>query len=422
MAKIILGGTEIMENRREIKKGVQDKLWNRNFILLLQGQLISIFGDTIYEMALRIWILAKTRSLTLMGIIMATSILPKIFISPFAGTFIDRHSRKKILIVSDVVSGITVCIIGIATIIGCVEIWMVILAGIIVGICGCFFNPTINSAIPDVVPKNSLLKANSALSSIGTMNNMAGYAFGGFLVQIIGAPILFLLNGVSFLLSAVAEGFVKIPRIEPSIKKVTFREDMKAGFNYVKSNKGLRYLYITIAFLNFFASMSMTLTLPLFKMHKQLGVGLFGIAMAINTFGMLVGYSILAIKGLKKERQFFLFIISGILISFTMIIYSMTLNFTLIAILFFVDGVCLAWMGSLLQSSMQKFVPDNMRSKVFAFRNMLSSSLMPLGMILAGILGEKVKLNVIIGVDYFIFLLLFIYLSFLKSVKNIINL
>lgn len=400
---------------------LKEKLWNANFILLLQGQLVSIFGDNVYDMALRFWILAKTGSIALMGVLMATTILPKIFISPFAGTFIDRHDRKRILIITDVISGITIVYIGIATLIGFIQIWMILVAGIIVGICGCFFNPTINASIPDIVPKSKLLKANSAFSSISTINDMAGFAFGGFLVQFLGAPILFIFNGVSFLFSASVECFVKIPQIELPLKRTNSFEDMKAGIYFVNNAKGLKYLYITICFLNFCASMSMTLTLPLFKIHTQLGLGLYGISMAINTFGMFVGFTILSVFEVKKDKKFIAFIMSGIIISITMILYSMTFNFYFIAILFFIDGVCLAVMGSLIQSSLQNCVPSNMRTKVFAFKNTLSYALMPLGMILAGILGEKINMNIIIFADYTIFLMLFVYLSFLKSVKEIIN-
>jgi len=400
---------------------LQEKLWNSNFILLFQGQIISVLGDNVYDMALRFWILNKTGSVALMGAIMSASFIPKIFISPFAGTFIDRHDRRKILIVADTISAITILFIGIAVATEFIQIWMIMVAGIVIGVCGCFFYPTFNSSIPDIVPKSKLLKANSIFSSINSVNDMVGYALGGFLVQIVGAPLLFIFNGLSFLFSATAECFIKIPKIESSSEKLNFIEDMKAGIGFINNLKGLKYLFITIAFLNFFASMSMTLTLPWFKIHTQLGIGFYGISMAINTMGMFVGFIILSMIEIKKEKKFFAFILSGIIISATMILYSITLNLYLIAILFFIDGMCLAVMGSLLQTSMQSCVPVNMRSKVFAFRNTLSSALMPAGMILAGILSEKISMNVIIFADYTLFLALFIYLSFLRSVKEVIN-
>jgi len=410
-----------IDNYLKTKEESNEKLWNRNFSLLLQGQAVSILGDNVFDIALRFWILTKTGSISLMGILLAVTTLPKVFISPFAGTFVDRHDRKRVLITTDIISGTTILFIGIVSIIGSLQVWMIFISGIIVGVCGCFFNPTINSCIPDVVPKSKLLKANSILSSICSGNDMAGYAFGGFLVQFIGAPILFIFNGFSFLFSAASECFTKIPPIKSSSNKLNFMEDMEAGMHFVKTLKGLKYLFITISFLNFCASMSMTLTLPWFKINKQLGIGLYGVAMAINTLGIFSGYTILSVIEVKKEKKFCAFILSGIIISVTMIMYSMTLNFYLIAILFFIDGLCLAVMGSLLQTSMQNCVPSNMRSKVFAFRNTLYAALMPIGMALAGILGGKIEMNTIIFADYVIFLILFIYLSFLTSVKEIIN-
>ncbi|KPU43284.1 putative bacilysin exporter BacE [Oxobacter pfennigii] len=212
--------------RNEVPK---EKLWNLNFILLFQGQAVSILGDNVFDIALRFWILSKTGSVSLMGVLLAVATLPKVFISPFAGTFVDRHDRKKVLITADIIRAIAIFCIGIAAVAGFLQVWMVFISCIVVDICGCFFNPTINSCIPDVVPQSKLLKANSILSSISSVNDMVGYAFGGFLVQIIGAPVLFVINGFSFLFSAVSECFTKIPQIKSSSEKLNFMEDMKAG-------------------------------------------------------------------------------------------------------------------------------------------------------------------------------------------------
>lgn len=408
-------------NKSAREKKLSEKLWNRNFTLLLQGQVVSVFGDNIYDIALRFWILAETGSVALMGVLMAITIIPKILISPFAGTFIDRHDRRKILIVCDGISGVTILFIGIAAVMNFLQIWMILIAGIIVDVCRCFFYPTINSSIPDVVSNSKLIKANSMFELVSSVNEMVGYALGGFLVNLIAVPLLFIFNGITFLLSGIAEYFTHIPKIQEVSQKLNFIEDMKEGIRYINNLKGLKYLYITIAFLNFFASMSMTLTLPWFKANNELGIELYGVAMAINTLGMFVGFTMLSTVEIKKERRFFAFITSGILVSITMILYSLTLNPYLIFILFFIDGLSLAIMGSLIQSTMQSCVSPNMRSKVFGFKNALSSALMPLGMALAGVLGEIVNMNLIILADYVLFLILFIYLGFLSNVKEIIN-
>jgi MFS family permease len=356
-----------------------------------------------------------------MGLFMAISVIPRIVISPFAGTFIDRHNRKAILISCDLLCAITLLFTGLWAKLELLQVWMVVFAGIIVGICGCFFNPTINSILPDIVPKSKLLKANSVISLINTSDDMMGNALGGFIVQILGAPISFLLNGMSFLVSAVSEIFMNVPKIEVKSEKINFFQDLKEGLLFISNSKGLKHIYILNCFFNFVASMSMTLTLPFFKENNNLGLGLYGVAMAINGAGMFLGFSILSTIEIKREKRFYFFILSGLITSLTMIFYSLSRNFYLIAVLFFINGACLAIINSLIQSSIQISVPDNMRSKAFAFQRTLSSALMPTGMVIAGVLAEIVKINLIILVDYIIFFILFLYTSRLLSVRNIIN-
>jgi len=177
----------------------KSKLWNLNFILLWQGQLVSNFGDSVYDIALGFWILAKTGSTGLMGILMATAVIPRVFLSPIAGTYVDRHNRKNILIITDVIRGIMISIVGVAALMNFIQIWMVLLGGIVLGICGSFFNPAVQSSIPDLVPKDKLVKANSVFSLASTGTDIIGKTIGGFLFHVVGAPIMFLINGLSYI-------------------------------------------------------------------------------------------------------------------------------------------------------------------------------------------------------------------------------
>jgi len=405
-----------------IKENSHEKLWNHNFILMLQGQLVSVFGDYIYEIALSFWVLTITGSTALMSTVLAATVVPSIIVSPIAGTFIDRHDRRIILIITDIIRGITILFIGTAAVMGFLKIWMILIVGVITGICGCFFSPAINSSIPDIVPNSKLIKANSALSLVSTINYMAGNTVGCFLIQIFGAPIIFLFNGISFLVSAIAELFIKIPPVQTPAESINFLEDMKGGMTYVKNSKGLKYLFITICFFNAFASMSMTLTLPWFTTNKaELGLSFYGIAMAVNALGMFIGFSALSSFEIKNKNRFSTFVASGIILSITMIIYALTLNNYLIIALFLIDGFCIAVLSSLIQSSIQNNVPANMRGKAFALKDMLVSTLAPLSIILAGILAEIVKMNYVILVDYVVFLIIFLCLLLSPSVKELIN-
>ncbi|MFR9070508.1 MAG: MFS transporter, partial [Paraclostridium sp.] len=215
-------------------KKLENKLWNKNFFLLWQGQLVSVLGDVLYIMALDFWILEMTGSKSLMGLLSAITMMPRIILGPFAGVFIDKWDRKKVIVLTDLIRGIVVTFVGIAGVIGFIQVWMVFVVGIINGLCSAFFNPAINSSKPDIVPEDKLIKANSVTSLAQAGIDLIGYAAGGVLYVLIGAPYMFLFNGLSYLFSAFTEMFITIPKLKREEKEITFKEDFKIGLNFIK--------------------------------------------------------------------------------------------------------------------------------------------------------------------------------------------
>ena len=412
---------EANSSKLEETSETKSKLWNLNFILLWQGQLVSNFGDSIYDIALGFWILAKTGSTGLMGILMATAVIPRVFLSPIAGTYVDRHNRKNIIILTDVIRGIAISFIGIAAIMDFIQIWMVLLGGIVLGICGSFFDPAVQAAIPDIVPKDKLVKGNSAFSLSSTGMDIIGKTAGGFLFSTIGAPMMFLINGLSYLFSAGTELFIKIPNMKRDIKNINFLEDLKSGFHYVKGYAGLIYLYVTIAFLNFFATMGITLLLPLFNQRPDLGAERYGVSMAFSTGGLFLGFLLLSVMDLNKIKKSWAFTAGGVISGLSMAVLPHVYSYSLIIALLVINGFFVAVINSILQSSMQAAISEEMRGKVFGFRRMLASSLTPMAMAVGGILAEYISISIIITVGFSILLILFFSLSFIESVRQLID-
>ena len=92
--------------------GASGKLWNKDFAILWQGQLISDLGNGIFNAILGFWVLDITGSELLMGTVMACLSIPRVLFGPFAGTFADRHSRKWIIVVADLVRGVMFAAVG----------------------------------------------------------------------------------------------------------------------------------------------------------------------------------------------------------------------------------------------------------------------------------------------------------------------
>lgn len=421
--------TSVLEENIELElNDSKKKLWTMNFFLLWQGQIVSAVGDVVYEIALGFWVLAVTGSTGLMGILMAASALPRILIAPFAGVIVDRCNRRNMLVLMDLIRGISITTVGIAALLGFVQIWMVFAAGVILGVCAAFFNPTVGSTVPDIVPRDKLIQANSALNMVGTGVSIFANPLGGVLYQLLGAPIMFFTNGISYLVSAFTEVFIKIPKIERKGKAEdamkstsdSFKEDLKDGFKFVWNFKGLRYLIIAAAFLNFFANMGIILILPLFQRTESLGAGKYGVAIALLTGGMFAGMAFTSIVKIPYEKRLRIFVVSGVIFSIGFSVFPMV-NFKFMLVLLFLAGFFNAIVNTLISATLQLTVPQDMRGKVFSIMNTVCGGLVPIAMAMGGILAEFIAIKYIILTCFLLSGMLIIPLGFIDKFKHFIN-
>jgi len=374
------------------------RLWNFNFFLLWQGQLVSAMGDTIYAIALGFWILAVTGSTAMMGTLLAVSTLPRVLVAPFAGVIVDRSDRKWMLVLMDAMRGIAIVFIGIAAYTGFIQIWMVFVAGIVISLGGAFFNPSVGSIVPDIVPKSKLVQANSVFSMIYTGSGIVSNSAGGFLYAILGAPFMFLFNGISYVFSAITELFIKVPHIIHEKAEWSFFRDMREGFRFIWNCKGLRLLILMAGVLNFFANIGIMLFLPLFQQQTHLGPGLYGIMIGTFTGGMLAGFLLASSLNIKPAQRFRIFVLSGLINSIGLIILPIFLYFPLMVLLAFIAGFTSAVLNSFIMAVMQMTTPQNKRGKVFGLVTAMAGGLTPIAFAIGGVLAEVFTVqSVIVG-------------------------
>jgi MFS transporter, DHA3 family, macrolide efflux protein len=413
---------EINDSKSNIntEKTIKEKLWTPNFLLLWQGQLVSVFGDAVYGLALGFWVLAVTGSTALMGMLMAASTLPSVLISPFAGVIVDRTDRKKLLILMDVIRGLTVVLLAIAAYRNALQIWMVFAAGIILGVGGAFFSPAVSSSIPDIIPQSKLVSANSVMGMLGTGSNIIGSSAGGFLLQVLGAPFLFLFNGLSFIFSAIMNIFIKIPKIQRKTEQHFFA-DMKDGYKFIWHFKALRYLLFVSSAVNFIFFIAMVLFLPLFQQTESLGPGKYGLVMAFFTGGMFISMVVTSIIKIPSYKRMTIFMIGTFLMTIFFGVFALSSTFSLMAAMVFGGGFCMAIVNVFVHSTIQLTVPQEIRGKVFSLISMVCMSLTPFAMAIGGALGELFPLRSIIFTCFAILFIGFIPLGFVKSFKRFVN-
>lgn len=397
------------------------KLWNRNFFLLWQGQLVSVFGDALYSMALGFWVLQETGSTTIMGSIMALVTIPRIIIGPVAGVIVDRYDRKKLIILGDLIRGIGMLVVAILSLNGLLKIWMVMLMGILLGICSSFFNPSIQSVLPEIVPNDKLVKANSSYQMATTGADIVGLSIGGFLYTLIGAPLMFLINSISYLFSAFTEGFIKIPKIERKNLNITFKEDFMEGIKFILTFKGLVRSLIMAFFINFLFGMIRVLIIPWFLSNPSLGMTKYGILNGFQSFGFLIGTFVLSFINIKSNHKYNVYIFS--IITFVSLIgfAAFINNFIIIIVCFTIAFGFMFVFNTLANSTIMELTPSDKRGKVFATIGTLAMAISPIGNFVGGVLGEFMNpRSIIIGSTIISFIIICI-IVVNQDVKKFLN-
>lgn len=368
----------------------EKRLWNLSFTLLVQGQVVSAIGDVFYRTALGFWILAETGSSALMGTVMAASIVPAALLGPFAGVVVDRTNRKWMIVAMDGARSAPIIVIAVMAFLGQLELWMVFAGSIFVGAGDAFFRPAVMSSIPDIVPQRDLLRANSAFGAIDPIAGVVANALAGIIYAAFGAPVMFLVNGVSYLLSALSEIPIRIPHHVRDREREpgAFWKELREGFDFVRTNRAVRLLFLNVGTLNFFLTMGGVLMLPYFDASPQFGPVTYGTTMALMTAGAIAGLVVLSIVRIPAHRRFTVFAVCSVAFAFAR---AFVLQFEVLPAIFafaIVAGVTVSIINSFIGTIMQTIVPAAVRGKVFALLGTSATALIPLGMATGGILAE----------------------------------
>jgi len=378
------------------------RLLNRNFLLLWQGQLVSVLGSQAFAIAMMFWLMEATGSATLMGSLLMLSTLPTVLIGPFAGALADRTSRKRILVVCDGLAGLAA--LGLAVpffvpALGDRALTVALFAmAIAIGTTQAFFRPAAAAAIPDLVPRESVASANSMTQGSAQIAAILGQGLGGVLYQLMGAPLLFVLNGVSYLVSAASESLLHLPDHstpnDDEANKTDLRADLVEGLRYVWANRGMRSFLALAAVVNFFATPVIVL-LP-FLVSERLGRGAewYGFLLAGFGAGSLLGY--VAAGALQLSRQHRSHVLAATLIASGVLLAALgwTTRPWSALTLFTLAGGLNGFFNIQLVTSFQLSTPPELRGRVMGVVTTVAMAAAPAGMALGGVLGDLTGKNV----------------------------
>jgi MFS family permease len=333
-----------------------DRLFNRNFTVMIGGQCAALLGGALYSVVLVLYLKQLTGSATVLGIVELLAFLPWVVVGPLAGTFVDRSNRKSVILWSYLVRSslmLTLFIVSLDRVAGLrvlgpfpVAVYAVFVVTACMGIIDSAFNAALNSMIPTVLPRDKIQKGNSLFQGAGGVLAMIGNALGGVFFTVFGGAAAFLINSVSYFCAAVVTGFMsgrdaRRRQVTP-FSYESFAGEMKEGFLFIWRNKGLRDQTIVYTLSNLFFPMVM-LALPfLIEDVMKLKGSYYGYLLSILTLSSIVAYFIFGSLRTTNRQNYLVICALFFIEAAAFLFISFTRNVILVFALFSLLSGCMA--------------------------------------------------------------------------------
>lgn len=377
----------------------------KNFVLIIIGQIISLFGNAILRFALPLYLLSKTNSALLFGLVSACSFIPMILLFPVGGMIADRVNKRNIMVVLDFLTAVITLLFTI--LLGKLDLTILILTMLILlyGIQGAY-QPAVQASIPLLMKNDDLVKGNAAINLVSSLSSLIGPVAGGAIYGFFGLyPILYI-SILCFTFSAVMELFIQIPyekRIPSGSIIKTAGSDLKESMEFIRSKRPVIWkLSLMIASVNLFFSSLITISLPviitqMLNFSEKTGNQLYGYASGTVAAGSLLGGLLAGMLSKKQKVQnlyLLLIVSSAALLPITGALFfplpAMIVYFVIIICCFFMVTISSMFSVQML-SYLQMLTPEHMLGKVISCAMCICMCAQPIGQAFYGVLIDRLN-------------------------------
>jgi MFS family permease len=363
-------------------------LEHRNFQLFFSGQLVSLIGTWMQNIA-QAWLVYRiTGSSFLLGAVGFAGQFPVFLVAPLGGIVADRHNRHRVVIGTQIASMILALILAVLTLAGVVRVWEIFVLAALLGVVNAFDIPGRQSFIVDMVGREHLMNAIALNSSMFNAARIIGPAIAGILVAKIGEGWCFFANGISYVAVIVGLLMMRVPKPKYLAQTASPFEHIVEGFRFVRHTAPIWVLLLLLGLVSLVA-MPYTVLMPLFAdrvLHG--GARALGILMGATGVGALLGALTLASRsGVRGLGRWVAIACGGFGLS--LVLFSFSRVFWLSAALLLPVGFCMMLQMSSSNTLIQAMVPDRLRGRVMAVYSMMFMGMGPLGALLGGALADR---------------------------------
>jgi MFS family permease len=384
-------------NPRSRLKDMFRSLRHRNFQLFFSGQMISLIGTWMQNIAQAWLVYSLTGSALLLGVVGFAGQIPIFIFAPLGGLAADRWNRHRVVICTQAASMILAFALATLTLMHIVKVWEVIVLAALLGVVNAFDVPARQSFLIEMVSRDDLMNAIALNSSMFNGARVIGPAIAGITVAKIGEGWCFFANAVSYIAVIAGLLYMKLEPWKRRAQQSSPYEHIKEGFYFVQHTAPILALVMLIGVVSFVA-VPYSVLMPVFAdqvLHR--GAHGLGVLMGMSGVGALLGALTLAMRrgvwGLGKVIAF-----SAMGFGASLILFSLSKIFWLsVALMIPVGyGVMLQMSGS--NTLIQSMVPDKLRGRAMAVYTMMFMGMAPLGSLFAGAMAEKIGAPWTVGI------------------------
>ena len=382
------GNTEKQKNRVGVRTTLR-ALRHRNFQLFFGGQLISLIGTWMQNIAQDWLVYRLTGSSLLLGTVAFASQIPIFLLAPVSGIVADRWNRHRIVVATQSASMLLALTLATLTLSGRIRIWEIMVIASLLGVVNAFDIPARQAFLIDMVGRDDLLNAIALNSSMFNSARIIGPAIAGILVASVGEGWCFFANGISYIAVITGLLLMRLTRKGELQKKGSALENMIEGFRFARHTAPVRALLLLIGVVSL-AAMPYTVLMPIFAgriLHG--GARQLGMLMGATGIGALLGALTLAskadVKGLGKWVW-----IAATGFGTSLILFTLSRHLWLSMALLVPTGFGMMVQMGATNTLLQVMVPDRLRGRVMSLYSMMFIGMGPIGALIGGAIAARI--------------------------------
>ncbi len=364
----------------------------KRYIIFWLTQSVSQLGSAMTAFALILLTYEQKNSAMAVSVMTFCNYVPFIIVSLIAGTFIDRHSKKAIMLISDSIAALCTLAVLVLWTTGSIEIWNIYVVNIVIGFMNAFQQPASAVAVGRIVPKEKLSNVSGMNSFSGNLITVLSPVLAAFIFSFSGLGTILIIDFVSFTLAfLVLLLIIRIPEDYTRVSEKSILDGTREGFRFLIGEKGLLYIMLTMALINFFSRLTYENILSPMILSRSGGnsrtLGFVNAAMGI---GGITGGFIVSIKKASTKNAGMIYISAALSFLLGDIMMAVGRNGFMWSVAGIAASLPIPFIMAGQNVIMYSKIPDEMQGRVFAVRNAIQFGTIPLAILLGGFLADHV--------------------------------